>query len=740
MLLLKRLFRNLRKNISFFLCSTVLCIITVSFIIAISSAGMFIHNEALNYYSETNAEDASFSTLQDIGDDIDKIQDKFDVEIETVKYVDKEMDGYDLRIFDQSKNINQYVVQEGDDLTDENSILLNSFIADAQKIKIGDTIEIADHKYTVNGYFVRPDYTYMLQNLDDSFVSTSSFGIAMLTDEGFAKLKNEIKYYSVVFKDDSRVMEFRNYINDNYTMLSYVSSDNNKRIGYVVTEGVAISMMARNFSPVLFILIIAIIVVLLKRIVKKDIREVGLLSALGYRKNEIITYYSSYGVFAGLLGSILGIIIGMKLTGPVINFYCGDVAFPEIKVTYYIPGIIIALIVPIVVFTITSRLTVRSILKNNVIQILNNDIEQKKKKFHGYTGDNMKMVNKFRLRLLFQNKSRSITFIFGIFISSLLLVTSFVMKSSVTHFVNDKMDEQIPYKYIYYFNEEQTGVLNKNGEGFSQKALEVVDSGSNIAIMGISSDSDFYDLKDEDGNSVNVKDGNYITLAYAKQTGYGAGDVLKCINSVTLEKYSFKIDGVLDITSQSALFMEDKRFNKTFGREEGTYDGLMAKEKLKDLDASYIYSEQDKDQIIENLQEHIEILVSIEYILIILGVLLSVIIICTLSNMLIDESKENIIMFKVLGYRRSEINRIVLNVNVILLVIGFIPAIFVSKAFCSMMYASQVETVGVYVETAFSFLDILPSFLIVVLSYVFSLLLLRKKVDKVDLIASLKEL
>ncbi|MCR4567052.1 MAG: FtsX-like permease family protein [Pseudobutyrivibrio sp.] len=740
MLLLKRLFRNLRKNISFFLCSTILCGLTVAFIISITSTGMFIHDETLRYYDETNVEDACFSTFQDISDDINKIEDKFNVDIEPVEYDDEELDGYDLRIFNQSQNINKYVVQEGEDLADDNDILINRFIADAHNIKIGDTLKIANQKYSIKGYFVRPDYTYMLQNLDDTFLDTDSFGIAMLTDEGLAKLDNKITYYSVVFENDNSISDFRNYINDNYTMKSYISSDNNKRIGYVVTEGLAISMMARNFSPLFFVLIIAIIVVLLKRIVKKDIREVGLLSALGYRKSEIITYYSSYGVFAGLIGSLLGIILGMKWTEPVTKFYCVDLALPEVKATYYIPGILIALVVPMLVFVITSRLTVRSILKHNVIQILNNDIGHKKRIFRGYTGDNMKMKNKFRIRLLLQNRSRTIAFTLGIFVASILLVTSFLMKSSVSHFVNDTMDEQIKYENIYYLNAPQTDTLDENGEKFSQKALEVVDLGTNILILGISADSNYYDLKNEEGKSVNLKDGNYITLAYAMQTGYGAGDVIECINPITLQEYSIKIKGVVDITSQSCVFMENNRFNKLFERETGTYDGLMSNVKLTDLDESYVYSEQEKEQIVKNLEEHMEILVYIEYILIILGVILSVIIICTLSNMLIDESKENIIMFKVLGYRRGEINSIVLNVNILLLVIGFIPAVFAAKAFCSTVYASQVETVGVYVDTVFSTSYIVPGFLIILLSYLFSMLLLRNKVEKVDLIASLKEL
>jgi putative ABC transport system permease protein len=714
-------------------------VFTVAFIICISSAGMFIHDEALDYYESQNAEDAEFTVYNDIDDDIEEIENKFNVNIEKVTYTDVSTDNYDLRLFNQSKNINRYVIQEGKDLTDENSILINRFIADAHNISIGDSIEIKGHTFTVNGFFVRPDYTYMLKNLDDSFASTDKFGIALLTDAGLEMFDDHISYYSVVYNNDNNIREFRDYINENYITTSYLDSDNNSRIGYVVTEGKAISLMARNFSPVLFVLIIAIIVVLLSRIVRKDIRTIGIFSSLGYRKREIINYYSSYGVFAGLFGSVIGVLVGMALTEPVINFYCGDVAFPEMNVRYYVPGIVIALIVPIIVFTVTSRLTVNSFLKNNVIQLLDNTIDSHKKKRNGYTGDRLSFINKFRIRLILQNISRSLTFVLGIFICSLLLVTSFYMKSSVNYLVNERMEEQIKYENVYYLNEPQTETLAENAEKFCFKSLEIDDSGESIKVMGIVLDSEYYNLKDNDGNTLNINNGNYITLAYSKQTGLKAGDIVKCYNSITLEDYEFEIDGVADITIESALFINIDKFNEIFGREDGTYDGLMSSEKI-DIDDSYIYSSQDKSEIINNIKTHIEVLEAIEYILIIMGVILTIVIVYTLSNMLIDENNENIIMFKVLGYRKGEISRIVLNVNIILLIIGFVLGMFAANAFCTMMYESEVETVGIYVETKASVLEIVPAFIIMFLSYIVSIFLLRKKVDNVDITSSLKEL
>ena len=95
-------------------------------------------------------------------------------------------------------------------------------------------------------------------------------------------------------------------------------------------------------------------------------------------------------------------------------------------------------------------------------------------------------------------------------------------------------------------------------------------------------------------------------------------------------------------------------------------------------------------------------------------------------------------MLKVLGYKDRQINQIVLRVNHILLPIGFlfaIPAVFASTNWFMVFLA---DFIGALPKAYIAPQSFLYTGLLVCCSYFGSLLLLRRKVSKVNMVESLK--
>jgi putative ABC transport system permease protein len=146
----------------------------------------------------------------------------------------------------------------------------------------------------------------------------------------------------------------------------------------------------------------------------------------------------------------------------------------------------------------------------------------------------------------------------------------------------------------------------------------------------------------------------------------------------------------------------------------------------------------DSESSLDTLMIALSAFYSFIYGMMILGCVISVISIYLIVNLLIKESETNISMFKVLGYRNREINGIFLTVNHILLPIGFALAIPVTLAAINELCVQMISMVNVVMTPAINFTSICICAAIVLLSYLFSLLLLRGKIDKVDLTVSLK--
>ena len=102
------------------------------------------------------------------------------------------------------------------------------------------------------------------------------------------------------------------------------------------------------------------------------------------------------------------------------------------------------------------------------------------------------------------------------------------------------------------------------------------------------------------------------------------------------------------------------------------------------------------------------------------------------------ENRSNISMLKVLGYKDRQINQIVLNVNHILLPVGFllsIPLVFASNNWFMTFLA---DFIGAMPKAYIAPQSFVYTAVLICLSYFGSLALLRRKVSKVDMVESLK--
>jgi len=130
---------------------------------------------------------------------------------------------------------------------------------------------------------------------------------------------------------------------------------------------------------------------------------------------------------------------------------------------------------------------------------------------------------------------------------------------------------------------------------------------------------------------------------------------------------------------------------------------------------------------------------SIIYALIIIGAIICVSALYVSVNMLLTENRHNISMLKVLGLTDKEINRMVINVNHF--IIPFSIAVGMGLGYLAMVIVFRVfsQLEGNYYKSTFSFGNFILTIVIVTLCYVVSLILVRRKVNKVNMVESLKD-
>lgn len=736
----KRYKRNVSKNLSFYFCASLLTLLAVLMYL-LTAGGVTGEAKFLNkFYSGSNREDGQYMTYRDIGtDEIKKLEKNYDVDIEKQRYVNyKCKDSYTVRIFEPTDKINKYIVTEGSDISNDSDILLSENFAKARGFKIGKTIRISGESYTVKGYFARPDYLFMLENLTDNFYVAKDFGIAIVTKDAFAKFTNKDKneYYSVVYHSHNE-MKFRKALNDKYTTAKYVRASANARISTPDFTVDQLHVISTSIMPFMIAFIVIMLAVVLGRKVKNEQKIMGTLSALGYRRWELAVHYSFFGFVPGIVGSILGIAIAIPCVQVVAPMLFMKIEPLPINYNSEPLKIIISLLVPAVIYGLSAMLTAFVVMRKKVITMIRGGNANAHRNTMRLAHSKMHFRSKFRLRAIFGNLSRTLVVIFGISVGGMVLVYSYACLDSLNRYVNVSVDEVGDYEYEYFLNSLNTGEI-EDGSEIIASTFETEGHDDSFVLMGMA-DNPYMNFKNQEGDPVVLKDDKYyISSMGAMIFHVGAGDEFEFYDVNTMKDYKVVIEDIVVNNSQSIIYSSQKNACKLLNLPEDSYNTVMSDKKLKYAD-SELFNTITKASLRDQIQTVYDSMASVVWMLIAFGVIICCISVYLMVNILLTENAATVSMLKVLGYHNKEINKIVTHIYHFLVPIGIVFGMAAGYALCKFNFDTSAASNHTYIETYMSVATVIKYILLVVISYILSLVLLGRKVNNINMTDSLKD-
>ena len=860
MTLSKRYKRNIKNNLSFYICVCILTSLVAVLYLDFDAGAVKVKKDLDYFYEEFKVENAQFVVDDEIDDkDIEELEKEYDISLEKQSYIDfKTESGYEIRVLSTPKKINLFVRGDGDVLTSEpgssvveGKIILNTGLAVENSIDVGDKIKLGNTEFEYAGDFERPDFLFPIRNTTDTYALKAEFGIGLVNDGDFDRLTeyvdmlngyndsadnesdedNEdaedddddeltVKEYYVIRYNKDNENEVRKAINDEYGMLSYLKSDVNSRITTPILEVEETANMMNIVIVILVIFIAIIISVVIGRKIKNDRKQIGVLIALGYRKKELKRHYSVYGILLGLIGTSIGVVISYFLIDVMIRnlFY----KIEPIPTGYSISpvNILITILVPTIMYTFSVYRSASKVMKTDVITMISgrsigNGISKLRMK-----KSRLGVKTKFKLRQIFSKPGRSLIVIFGMAFGGMLYSFCLTCIDSMDSYCKNTVDQIGTFNYEYFLKTPELGEPEK-GNAILGVSYEVKDREDILMILGIDS-PDMINFNDPDGNSLEFEEGRYYmtsmaSLAFDKKIG----DEITVVDPITLDEYTVKITDIVKNDSQAAIYCSRKDvvelldididgFNKLELLDDMSEDDLMdivydkldidmdkieeaaakmavdptsvdketlemmdraqslteddVKDTIEELTAEELGAEElklpynivmsdvpvgiDSDKLVktitkESLADQINEVKSgmekIMGVIDIFAILICIVVVYMMVNVLISESKPSVSMLKVLGYRRNEINRMVLNVYHLLVPISIVISLLLGFYGTRAVFNANVAVYKTYLATCIYPISIVKATILVIASYVLSLLLLRGKAGKVDLVESLKD-
>ena len=736
----KRAARSIKKNISFYIISTILTVLICILIIAPMSTGHNMTNVIDKFVDDYKAEDAEFVTYNPISDDdMAKLENDYDVIMEYSRYKDIKIDTGDLegstiRVFDMPEKLNLCNVRDGR-MPESGEVLLTQNFADAHDIKVGDTVNVGEYSYKVSAFATKADYIYMLEKLS-GYVEKDKFAVMVACHDDYDKIDaDETAYYSIRYNRDNS-KEVRAKLNDDYVIASYLAATTNTRISMPVNEGDAVTNMATMYAPIMFIIVLALIVMVLGRNIRNEQYLLGTFLALGFSKKQIVRHYMRFGMLPGIVGSVIGIVAAIPVTKAISYFYIEyDFEKLEYTVTYDVSSILIALILPTVIYCLAIAVQASRLLRKSPVDLLRNTGKDSKA-IGIMKNSRAKTQSKMRIRSVLGHPGRSIVTTIGVCVAAFCIMAGLIMDDSLDSLMHDGVTSSVKYNYLYRLNSLGEGEPDE-GEALFQNYYEVDGNTVQLSTQGIEEGSKYFPDKTDAGEKLDL-DKYYLTSAAAETYGVKTGDEFTFCNIADLKEHKVKISGVVTDNTHCYLYTSRKNATELAGVDSGVYNCIISGGKLeldKDLVASETSMAVSADTM-ENIMGPMNaIIIGIE----VLGIILGVFVLYLVINMIVSETGTNISVMKVLGFSRREITNRVLNVNHILVCIGFLIGIPAAYAFVKVGYADTIENYGMLLAPVVKVKAVIIGFVLTWITYEISLLLQKRKISRIDMVESLKE-
>ena len=687
----KRLLRELRSEAGKYAVIAILLIATIGFVSGFLVADYSMiaaykegfekyHIEDGHFRVENALNRAQVKTLTDAG-----------VTLYDLHYREAALEnGSTLRIYPDRTQVNTICLMQGALPDAIGEIAIDRMYADNNNLTIGDTLTAeSGESWTVTGLVALPDYSCLFSDNSDAMFDAVKFGVAVMTPEGYAALKEtQIWNYAWTYNtppgdeaaEKDAAEDFMKVVNKTVSLQDFVPAYENQAITFMGED----MGSDRAMMVVLLYIIIAIMAfvfaVTTANTIGKEASVIGTLRASGYTRGELVRHYMAMPVLVTLISAAVGNLLGYTfLKNLCADMYYGSYSLPTYVTRWNADAFWMTTAVPVALMIFINWFVLARTLHLPPLQFLRHDLSRRSGRRHALPLPKLlPFFTRFRARVILQNLGSYAVLFIGVLFANLLLSFGLMLPDALNHYSETIGDNmlcstqtvlQIPYSAMNEDNKlnalvsmmlfrMETETEENNAEPFSAYTLQTLSTEEggiakpeSVMLYGVEPDSRYVSLP---GSGV------YVSAAYAEKYNIGAGDTVTLREKYEDTQYTFAIDGVYDYMGAIAIFMPRETLNRTFDLGNGYYGGYFSDAPLTEIDEKYVGSVIDYDALTKISRQLTVSMGSMMGLVNGFAIMIFVVVVYLLSKMIIEKNAQSISMAKILGYSGGEIARLYL--------------------------------------------------------------------------------
>lgn len=687
-MLIRKLFRTAWRYKAQFISMIIMIAIGVGVFLGFNIEWQSIESDTSAFFEQTNY--ADYRMYDETGfsvKDVEAIQNIDGVEVAT-RYLCVNVGIQDTKksiALNVSENysVSTMLVIDGE-AYDESSdgIWLSDRFAQENGIAIGDVLTATYRGLKIGGEVVglikSGENMICVADENQLMPDFESFGFAYISPKKLKGVLGIAFYPQINIKSDMEKSELEMAVKEALGRTILVT-DKSEHTAYAGAQSEAEEGKTMgSILPVLFLAIAVLtMVTTMHRIAANEKVQIGTLKALGFRDRRILRHYTAYGLFIGLIGTVLGIGLGYAVAAFIISPNGAMSTYFDIPSwDLVMPGFCVPVMAgTVAMLTLISYLSVKRMLKGTAADALRpyTPKAMKKSALERLPGwERLPFGTKWNVRDILRHKSRSAMTLVGVIGCMLLLVGGLGMKDTMERFMT-MLDEEIN-NYTTRINLTETA-----GDAAARELADEVNgdwqASSGISYQGRTVMLEVYHadngrirfLTEENDLTELTDDGAYLCLRLADTAQIGETITFSPYGSE--ETYAVKVAGYLRSLMTESIVMSD-----AYADSMGIGYRISSIYTDEDLDgienSSIISGKQDKAMIMETYDTFMEIMNLMVLVLVLAAVVLGIVVLYNLGVMSYVERYRELATLKVLGFRDRHIGRLLISQNLWLTIVG----------------------------------------------------------------------
>ncbi len=493
---------------------------------------------------------------------------------------------------------------------------------------------------------------------------------------------------------DEMLEEYFTFDIDNLT--SFVPQEDNPRVGASINDVIINKLAGMVAGVIIMILFTYVISVFVVHSIEQESSVIGALYALGVKRRQLLLHYLVLPVVITFLGGVAGCIVGFSSWGvdsqaqDAVNYF----SMPVLESVYPMYLVVYGLLMPPVAAVVVNVLVISKKLKRTALSLMRG--EEKARKIKEINLGKLSFVRRFQIRQILREMRSAAAIVGGMFICLLVLMIGINCYVLCENFRKASVEETT-YAYLYSYKYPTAEVPEGGTEGYVESLKkEAFGYRMEVSILGLTEDNKYFDV-----NPPAKKNELVISSAVATKFGVAKGEKLVLTDDVNDRDYAFTVVDVVPHNSSLYAFMDIDTLRELFHQEDDYYNVVFADEAL-DIESGRLYATTSK----ENIQEASAIFVEMMWPMIIMmsgmAALIFMVVMYLMMKVMIDRAAFPIALMKVFGYRKGEVKKLYLDGNFLVVALGALICLPLSKLVMDGIYPYFISNVGIGMDLAFS--------------------------------------